>query len=118
MPHLTIEYSGSLAASRPRDLLLQLNSLLANNGLFAEADIKSRLLRVDDWCVGTAPAGRAFVHARLAMLQGRPLETRRQVAASLLTELRRQWPAPDACEVQWCVEVQEIDSETYVKAGT
>ena len=55
MPHLTIEYSGDLAASRPAGLLADLNAFLAQGGLFAEADIKSRLLCVDDWCVGTQP---------------------------------------------------------------
>lgn len=118
MPHLTVDYTANLAPTRPADLLPRLNRCLVDSGLFAEADIKSRAVRLDDWCIGTAdPASepRAFVHARLAVLRGRATGVRRRVAESLLATLRADWPAPAGCAAQWCVEVIEIDGNTYVK---
>jgi len=117
MPHLTLEYTADLAATRPADLLPRLNRQLADSGLFAEADIKSRAICLDDWCVGTAATTRGFIHVRLAVLAGRPQAIRRQLADALLATLRRDWPSAAGSDTQWCVEVVEIDGDTYAKAS-
>lgn len=118
MPHLTLEYTANLGATRPADLLLRANRCLAASGLFAEADIKSRSVCLDDWYVGTESGARAFVHARLSLLRGRPIDVRRRLADMLLDDLRTAWPVPTDCAVQWCVEVSEIDGDTYAKEVT
>ena len=58
----------------------------------------------------------SFVHARLAILSGRPEAVRRQLSEALLAVLEAQVPRPDFMGLQLCVEVQEIHRETYAKA--
>ncbi|MCH8619325.1 5-carboxymethyl-2-hydroxymuconate Delta-isomerase [Undibacterium sp. TS12] len=114
MPHLTLEYTGNLPLVA-KDLLLAINKTLAESGHFQEADIKSRALRFDDFAVGIAPDARAFVHAKLVILTGRSTEVKRQLAEAVLATIQNagNWPAD--LDVQLCVEMQELERETYAK---
>lgn len=115
MPHLTVEYSSNLSL-QARELLLQINASLAETGHFKEIDIKSRAIRVDDVVIGTSPAARAFLHARLAILKGRSTEVKRELSERVLTIIQAAQSWPQDLDVQLCVEVLEIDKETYAKA--
>lgn len=115
MPHLTLEYTDNLAAHLAPDLLPRLNRALLDSGLFAEADIKSRARRLDQWCVGVEAAPRAFAHARLAILSGRPAEAKRALSAGLLAALGAACAAPPGAELQLSVEVIDIDAASYAK---
>ncbi len=115
MPHLTIEYSSNLPL-QARDLLLQINTTLAETGHFKEIDIKSRAIRFDDVVIGTAPAARAFLHAKLAILKGRSAEVKRELSERVLAVIQAAQTWPQGLDVQLCVEVLEIDKDTYAKA--
>lgn len=115
MPHLTLEYTDNLTATLAADVLPRLNRVLLASGLFAEADIKSRALCLDRWCVGVEAAPRAFAHARLAILAGRPAEARRALSAGLLAALGAACVAPPGAELQLSVEVVDIDAASYAK---
>ncbi|MNF15950.1 hypothetical protein D3C80_2187700 [compost metagenome] len=60
-------------------------------------------------------AERAFVHVKLAILSGRSPEVKKQVSESLLAALNEavQWPAE--LDVQLCVEILDIDRDSYSK---
>ena len=114
MPHLTLEYSGNLPVSA-KVLLLNMNAALAASAHFKEIDIKSRAVRFDEFAVGTAD-GRAFVHAKLAILQGRTAEIKRQLSETLLVALQSAGNWPAGLDIQLCAEIQELESASYAKA--
>ncbi len=115
MPHLTLEYSGNLRFPNPPALLLKLNQALVASGQFGEIEIKSRALRQDDFMVGTQPEGRAYLHAKLALLQGRDQDTKNALGQSLLEVLKQHWAGYDAQQLQLCVEIQEIERPSYAR---
>ncbi len=119
MPHLTLEYSANLtrldADFTATDLLLKLNQRLMQSGEFTEIDIKSRALRFDEVCIGTNPAQRAFLHVKLAILQGRTEQVRQQLSAALLEVLQQNVAACDELDIQLCVEIQQLERASYSK---
>ena len=115
MPHLTVEYSSNLPL-QAKELLLQINTSLVETRHFQEVDIKSRAIRFDDVVIGTAPAERAFLHAKLAILKGRSVEVKRELSERVLTVIQAAQVWPQGLDVQLCVEIIEIDKETYAKA--
>ncbi len=131
MPHLTLEYSANLAtlapAFNPAAALAAINRAAFASGLFGEADIKSRALACEPFCIGVEAAPRAFAHLRVALLSGRSGEERRQLAAQLLAALKttvngengqnsRQDSAPvSGSEIQLSVETCDLDRPSYAK---
>ncbi|MFZ6768801.1 5-carboxymethyl-2-hydroxymuconate Delta-isomerase [Undibacterium sp. Di26W] len=115
MPHFTIEYSANLPI-QARELLLDINTALVATNHFKEIDIKSRAIRFDTYVVGTANAERAFLHAKLVILKGRTTEVKRDLSERVLTVINQAGPWPPGLDVQLCVEVQELERETYAKA--
>ncbi|MBV4484064.1 5-carboxymethyl-2-hydroxymuconate Delta-isomerase [Pseudomonas sp. SWRI153] len=118
MPHLHMEYTANLPQLNPDVALIRLNNTLVGSGQFgAEHDIKSRAIKVETFKVGTAMGERAFVHVKLALLSGRSAEIKKQLSQSLLTALQDlcEWPA--GVELQLCVELLDIDRESYSKAA-
>lgn len=131
MPHLTLEYSANLATLaptfNPAAALAAINRAAFASGLFGEADIKSRALACEQFCIGVEAAPRAFAHLRVALLSGRSGEERRQLAAQLLAALKAtvdgengqnsgQDSAPvSGGEIQLSVETCDLDRPSYAK---
>ena len=127
MPHLTLEYTRNLADFDPAQALAALNEAMFDSGLFGEADIKSRALACEQFCIGVEAAPRAFAHLRVALLSGRSGEERRQLAAQLLAALKTtvdgengqnsgQDSAPvSGGEIQLSVETCDLDRPSYAK---
>jgi 5-carboxymethyl-2-hydroxymuconate isomerase len=74
-------------------------------------------VKVETFKVGTALVERGFVHVKLALLSGRSPQIKQQLSESLLTAVKDlcEWPA--GVEVQLCVEILDIDRESYAKAA-
>ena len=116
MPHLTIEYTDNLPQFDADQALLALNQALVVSGQFEEeVDIKSRAICLHAFLVGTSSTGRAFVHAKLAILSGRSIETKQALSKDLLGALHTAYVWPPGLHVQLCVEVQEIERASYAK---
>lgn len=118
MPHLHMEYTANLPQLNADVALIRLNNTLVGAGQFAaEFDIKSRAVKVETFKVGTVMGERAFVYVKLAMLSGRSPEIKKQLSQSLLAVLQDlcEWPA--GVEVQLCVELLDIDRESYSKTA-
>ena len=116
MPHLHMEYTANLTDLNADVALMRLNNTLVGSGQFsAEFDIKSRAVKVDTFKVGTALAERAFVHVKLALLSGRSAEIKKQLSESLLAVVRELCEWPSSIEVQLCVEILDIDRDSYSK---
>ena len=117
MPHLTLEYSHNIGAFDAEGILFALNESLAASGHFAEVDIKSRCVRHDAFRVGTSSEPRAFVHATLAILSGRTLDTRCALSERVLSVLKAHCAAPSRVHLQLSAQVVEIERESYAKAA-
>lgn len=89
---------------------------LLASGLFAEADIKSRAIRLEQFAVGVVPAPRAFVHLTLSVLSGRSADERAALARQALAVLEAGSIAPAGTELQLSVDVAEMERATYAKA--
>ena len=111
------EYTANLKDLNADVALMRLNNALVGSGQFgAEFDIKGRAVKVETFKVGTALAERAFVHVKLALLSGRSPQIKRQLSESLLAVVKDlcEWPA--GVEIHLCVEILDIDRESYAKA--
>lgn len=117
MPHLTLEYTSNLVNIDVKQCLVELNKVLVATNQFDEIDIKSRARKFDDYAVGISPDHRAFLHAKLSLLNGRSTEVKRQISAALLERLRLLCVPQGQLHVQLCVEILEIERETYTKAA-
>ena len=118
MPHLHMEYTANLTDLNAEVALMRLNNTLVASGQFAaEFDIKSRAIRVEAFKVGTALAERAFVHVKLALLSGRSAQIKKQLSESLLAVVRDLCEWPGSIEVQLCVEILDIDRDSYSKTA-
>ena len=114
MPHLIVEYTSNLAALDAAALLADANRRLAASGHCSEADIKSRARRLDTFRVGTAETPRAFVHATLSLLPGRPDEVKSLLAGLVLEALQAHAPGSHP-QLQLCVAVDELHGASYTK---
>ena len=118
MPHLHMEYTANLTDLNADVALMRLNNTLVSSGQFAaEFDIKSRAVRVETFKVGTALAERAFVHVKLALLSGRSAQIKKQLSESLLAVVQELCEWPSGVEVQLCVEILDIDRDSYSKTA-
>lgn len=116
MPHLHMEYTANLPELNAEFALLRLNNALALSGHFsAEHDIKSRAVKLETFRVGTGTGERGFVHVKLALLSGRSPQIKKQLADSLLAVIQELGPWPAEVSVQLCVEILDIDRESYAK---
>jgi len=115
MPHLTVEYCTELADDfAPRELLKVLNRTLIASGLFSATDIKSRAIALDTVLVGDGAPDR-FIHIEVALLSGRPLDVRRQLAEALVNSAELELDDSVRRPLQVSVEVRELDKDCYAK---
>ncbi|MDF1484666.1 5-carboxymethyl-2-hydroxymuconate Delta-isomerase [Ramlibacter sp. H39-3-26] len=116
MPHLTIEYSANLAALADTPVLRELNAAVTSSPEVPnEAGLKTRLVPMAGFQVGTSTEPRAFIHAQLRLLAGRSPEAKRDLAGRVAGVLRRLAPRPAGVLVQLSVEVADMDRDSYVQ---
>ena len=92
-----------------------MNRVIFGSGHFDEVDIKSRAIPLDCFVIGTAPENRGFIHARLAVMSHRSPAVRQALSTMLLQELTGLVPEHPGLHVQICVEILEIERDTYSK---
>lgn len=117
MPHIHLEYSDNLQPFDAKPVLLALNRAFFQSGHAGGAqDIKSRAVCHQDYVIGLEQdSGQAYVHAKVSLLSGRSLAARQEISALLLAALREHVPARAGLSIQLCVEMLEMNKETYSK---
>ena len=116
MPHLIVEYSSNLGDFPEAAALAALNAAVcASPEVLVEADLKTRLQRVERFEIGTAPQQRAFIHAQLRLLSGRSPEAKQDLAERVAAVLRQHSPRPAGLLVQLSVEIVDMDRPSYIK---
>lgn len=116
MPHLNLEYTANLSSFDAQNALIALNQTLIEIGEFNEKDIKSRAIKHDDFLIGAQQAHRAFIHLKLHLLSGRSTETKQLISQQLLSSLSQHVQQHQGIETQLCVEIIDIDRNSYSKA--
>lgn len=116
MPHLIVEYSRNLTDFPEAQVLAELNQTVTSSPeVLKESDLKTRIVSLDSYAIGTAPDPRAFVHAQMRLLSGRSPETKRDLSDRIATVLRRLTPKPEGVLVQLSVELVDMDRGSYTK---
>ncbi len=109
MPHLSLEYSANLTADFPR-VLARLHEALVSTGAVNMKGLKSRAIRHTDYRVADGHAGYAFVHLNILLRQGRPLETRQEVARRAMAVLEEAFGHHfDTGYISLSVDIKEMD---------
>ncbi len=115
MPHCILEYSGN-AVDEPdwSATLAALHRLLTATGLFVLDDIKSRVVRRDDFLVGDGRGDRAFVALEIQILSGRPDEVKGEICDAALQMLVRAFPRTgEEMTTSFTVQVSDIHRPSY-----
>ena len=117
MPQLTLQYTDNIGAPVDFDLLFsQLHEVLSDVAGIKIDNCKSRAMRLSDFRVGRGEASGAFVHVDVAILAGRPLETREKIGRHMLEALRAAYARPlDELDLQITVEVRDLQKDLYFK---
>lgn len=95
MPHLTFECTDNIydEAAMPA-LLKQANEILiAQGGVYPTGGIRSRAIRLHDWCVADGSCDDAFVHATLKIGGGRSPEAKQQTGDALFRLMTEHFAA-------------------------
>src|ERR1700683_2398842 len=93
MAHLTYEYTANLSDSADMPgLLLKSNRILsAQQGVFPIGGIRSRAIRLDDWCMADGEADYAFVHGTLKIGAGRSVVEKKAVGDALFSMIKEHF---------------------------
>ena len=114
MPHIHLETTSDLDenANLP-DILEALTTELASHESMPSKSIKAYHTLRSVWCVGEgAPQG--FAHCEIAILRGRPLDLRQQIATAMMAVLRDQFAESlDSGLAGVTLELREMDPDTY-----
>lgn len=116
MPHVTLEYSANVQPLDVQKLLRTVNQAMIDTGEFESLDIKSRAVKQEEFLIGLADSGHAYIHVKVALLSGRSAETKLNISKQLLDVLHSQLLPIAGIRLQLCVEMQDIDRVAYSKA--
>lgn len=96
MPHLIYEYTDNLdpAEADIKGLLKKSNQVLIDQGgVFPIGGIRSRAIRLNDYCVADGTVDDAFVHATLKIGGGRSEEAKKKAGDELFKMIREHFAA-------------------------
>lgn len=117
MPHIHLEYSDNLPSFEAKKVLKALNLAFFESGHVSDlSDIKSRAVRQDSYVIGSGEgSSEAYLHAKVSLLTGRSLAVEQEISELLLNVLQQQVPPVAGLQIQICVEMLEMNKETYSK---
>lgn len=117
MPHIVVEYTPNLG-ELPFDAMLAAvtRKLIGSPEVTEESDLKARVLRAEHYRVGTADAGRGFIHVQLRVLAGRTPEAKDDLSKRVAQGMQEHMPQfPAGLMVYLSVEVVDMDRASYTK---
>lgn len=116
MPQLILEYSGNITQLDAKKTLLALNKTLVDSSdTIQEGAIKARAYKAEVFSVGTNPDHRGFLHLELSMMAGRDTESKKHIAHNLVETLQAMLPRQNGLEIQFTVNIIDMDPEIYTK---
>lgn len=115
MPHCIIEYSDNVVD--PVDLkqfMLEINDYLASTGYFKLNDIKTRVLKSEQYVIGDGDPIRTFVTVNLLILSGRDDTVKKELSDGLLKILEKHYPKTVATtKASLTVQITDMHKGSY-----
>ncbi|MCF4097143.1 5-carboxymethyl-2-hydroxymuconate Delta-isomerase [Maritalea mediterranea] len=120
MPHLSIEYSASLADKADIGALCHaLHNVLINVGPFEQGGVRVRAFRADHHAVADLHSENAFVDLSLRIGQGRSPEEKKLVGDALMVRAQTELaPLFETEHFALSLEIREIDADLSWKRNT
>ena len=116
MPHIHLEYSANIENLDTKPILLALNQALVHGAYVSCAnDVKSRAICQQEYVIGLNDPTQAYMHAKVSLLTGRSLDVQQQISKLLLKTLEQQLQKYAQFNLQICVEILEMQKNTYSK---
>ncbi|MCL2734309.1 MAG: 5-carboxymethyl-2-hydroxymuconate Delta-isomerase [Actinomycetia bacterium] len=116
MPHISVEYSANAAGSfDPASLAKDLHEAVVSLAGGRAGGCKTRFVRHDEVYIADGSPDHAMIHAEIALLSGRPAETKRALSEAALELLRRHTAPMSQFEVQFSVDIRDLDRDAYTR---
>jgi 5-carboxymethyl-2-hydroxymuconate isomerase len=116
MPHITVEYSGTVADVFDRPAFAKdTHQALVDIAGGRAGGCKTRFVRLDETYIADGSAGYAMIHAQIGVLSGRTTAVKRELAEAVLGLLRKHTAPARQVELQFSVELRDLDRETYAR---
>lgn len=118
MPQITLQYTDNVKQSAAfSELFAKIHLIVSEVGGIRVDNCKSRAIRLEDYFVAAGDAQRGFVHLDLAILEGRPDPTKRELGRRSLDILKRNYESVnEALDLQITVEIRDMRRDTYFKS--
>ncbi len=115
MPHCILEASDNLLDEPDwPGLLADLHRTLVDTGLFAEADLKSRVIRHGIFRVADGAPDRAFVTLDVQVMEGRSDAVKASLSDALLPLLVRAFPrSTEGMRLNVTVQISDLHRPSY-----
>jgi 5-carboxymethyl-2-hydroxymuconate isomerase len=116
MPHTIVEYSASVADAFDRPAFGKgLHEALVRIADGRLGGCKTRFVRLDDTYIADGAPHCALIHAEIGVLSGRTTEVKRELNEAVLALLRQHTAPLPHLEVQFSVNLHDLERETYVR---
>ena len=114
MPHIVIEYSNNLDSLNIGALVHDCHHAL--NGLHNVTTdrVKTRAIKLSDFCVGTSDEKGQMMHVTLRLMTGRSIDARQELAKKLEDVVRKHLSVDQYPNAALTIEIVELDRETYI----
>jgi len=114
MPHIIVEYSANLeGAMDVQGLLNGLHQAMIETGVADTAAIRTRAVRLENYCVADRHPKNGFVQITVRMREGRPKEAYQKVAENLMAAAEKSLDRAFASHpMQLALEIHEITQLT------
>jgi 5-carboxymethyl-2-hydroxymuconate isomerase len=100
MPHIVVEYTANLAADIDMPALLRRLNQAARDlkdaqgrAVYQPGAVRSRAVRLDEWCVADGMADDAFVHVTVKIAAGRSAAVEAETAGALFEMVKDHFAA-------------------------
>tara|TARA_R110002072_G_scaffold155726_8_gene306180 strand:+ start:1137 stop:1481 length:345 start_codon:yes stop_codon:yes gene_type:complete len=112
MPHLIVEYSKNIGdIVEIANLIIDMHNTLADQGI-DKSRIKTRAIACNYVCIGDHGSHGHMIHARLLLLEGRDVATKKKYGDALHAKMHEYVDGV----VQHCsttLEIRDMDKDTY-----
>ncbi|MFJ7411353.1 5-carboxymethyl-2-hydroxymuconate Delta-isomerase [Streptomyces sp. NPDC098077] len=111
MPQITVDYSGTLAATFDRQAFaLALHPLVVDTVAARPEACKTRFRRIDDFVIGDRTEGHAVLHVEIRLLHGRTDAAKIRLADAVLDLIAARVEPADGITLHASVEVPTLDA--------
>jgi 5-carboxymethyl-2-hydroxymuconate isomerase len=116
MPHITLECTGNIAGSVDgRALAKAVHATVVDVAGGRAGGCKTRIVVHDTYVIADGSDHYAMLHAEISLLSGRTPETKRRLSEAVLRLLREHTAPAPQFEVQFSVDVRDLDRESYAR---